>query len=105
MIGCFECRKRIAQIHHHGSPDEKSTLTKLRAGSKPDSATVEEHFADSAKTILSLARNEAEAGFETLAGVGFWFPPQDAEMFIRAIAGDAGDRRMHAVANAAQPAL
>ncbi len=106
----FDLKRRshnllAAQIHHHGSPDEKSTLTRLRGGSKPDGATAEEHFADSAKTILTLARHEAEAGFEALAGVGFWFPPQDAEMFIRAIAGDAGDRRMHAVANAAQPAL
>ena len=47
--------------------------------------------------MLERARIEAERGFNDLAELGFWFPPSDAALFVRAIAGDAGDARIDAL--------
>ena len=55
--------------------------------------SVENAFAESARFILHKACTEAEEGFRTLARCGFWFPPEDAKLFIRAIAGEAGEAR------------
>ena len=61
--------------------------------------TLEEHFAGPASAILDLARRDAEKGFRCWQDLGFWFPPEDAGLFIRAIAGDRGYERVRDVVN------
>ena len=91
-----------AQIHHKGTAQEREELMRLRdADGPPEEGTLEASFADAAAAILDLARCEAERGFALWKELGFWFPPEDAGLFIRAIAGDAGDRRMQAVSGRA----
>ena len=89
-----------AQIVHAGTTQERAAFEQLHDEGTRHLVSVENTFAESARSILHKARTEAEEGFRTLARCGFWFPPEDAELFIRAIAGDAGEARMQAVAGA-----
>lgn len=87
-----------SQIIHDGTPAERAAFERLSAGGATHTRVVETTFVQSAHAILRRACTEAEKGFEQLARIGFWFRPKDAEIFIRAIAGEAGELRMHAVA-------
>lgn len=86
-----------AQITHHGSAQERTAFERMRSEGALRTGTVEATFGDSAGAVLELAQGEAELGFADLAAIGFWFPPDDASLFIRAIAGDAGEHRMRAI--------
>ncbi len=88
----------FAQITHHGTSDEKAAFERIRANDKSGIDTVEATFAHAARAVLDIAKSEARRGFADLASLGFWFPPEDADLFIRAIAGDAGETRMEALA-------
>ena len=90
----------VAQIVHGGDDAERSQLKRLREqGAQPADGSLESYFADSAAAILEIAREEAEIGFRIWQDLGFWFPPEDADLFVRAIAGDAGDQRVRQVAD------
>jgi len=86
-----------SQIVHAGAAAEKATFEKLAGGKDLPRNLVERSFVVSARAVLDRARVEAEQGFAELARIGFWYPPQDAELFVRAIAGDSGDERVHIV--------
>lgn len=87
----------FAHIVHNGTPDEKTAFERIRANDTGTNDNVESAFAHSAQSVLELARQEAERGFTDLATLGFWFPHSDTDLFIRAIAGDAGESRMEAL--------
>ena len=85
----------VAQIVHGGSPEEKGILEGIRADFvAPEPGLLERSFAASAAEVLERARSEAEQGFRLWRDLGFWFPPEDASLFVRAIAGDKGDERV-----------
>jgi hypothetical protein len=86
----------VSQVRHEGTQQEKSLLDELIRSEEMRSTGgwVEKGFKTSAGKVLTLARDEAERGFKTLEGLGFWFDPGDALLFIRAIAGDAGFERV-----------
>lgn len=86
-----------ARIAHDGTPAEKAAFEPLWAGQQPAAGVVERSFRESARAVLTRARIEAERGFVDLAELGFWYPPEDADLFVRAIAGDAGDDRIDAL--------
>ncbi len=89
-----------ARIVHDGTAAEKAAFQPLWAGQPATARVVERSFLESAKAVLDRARLEAERGFIDLAEVGFWYPPEDADLFVRAIAGDAGDDRIDALTGA-----
>ncbi len=84
----------VAQIHHHGTPDELSALEALRQGAEPRPGMVEEVFRTSARAVLERAYDEARAAFSSLADLGFWFPVELSEEVVHAIVGLEGVRRM-----------
>jgi len=89
----------VAQIVHGGSPAERQALARVRASrSAPKAGVLEKHFRGSAAAALELAGEEAVKGFRLWQELGFWFPPEDSGLFVRAIAGDSGDQRVAAVA-------
>ncbi len=91
----------VSQIVHHGSSAERQALKQLQDGADVDASNdFGRRFADSAWAVLRRATTEAERGFQELRRVGFWFQPADAELFVQAIAGDAGEPRMKALATA-----
>ncbi|HOE96595.1 MAG TPA: class 1 isoprenoid biosynthesis enzyme [Candidatus Sumerlaeota bacterium] len=90
----------VAQIHHHGSDAERARLARLWEAREAGDGLVEEHFADSARTVLELAREEARASFATLAQLGFWFPPDLADEVVHAIVGIEGVARMESLTTA-----
>lgn len=98
----FDLKRRshnvlCAQIAHGGTPEEKAALKQLTGEHAISADLVPSTFLASARAVVKRAREEAERGFADLAKVGFWFPPDDAGLFVQAIAGDAGDERMQAV--------
>lgn len=90
-----------SQMTHCGGDEERSVLQQLIDGEQQASAEVDELIARAAGEVLARATQEAERGFTRLADLGFWFPPSDAELFAKAIAGDAGDRRIRHISQAA----
>ena len=92
-----------SQIVHAGTAAEKAAFEKLTGLKDLPANLVERSFVVSARAVLERARAEAEQGFAELARVGFWYPPADAELFVRAIAGDAGDERVDIVSAGRQP--
>lgn len=86
----------VAQVTHNGTGEERELLNTLRSdpATREEGRWLEKGLNRSAGKVLDLARGEAEAGFAALQEVGFWFPPDDALLFVRAIAGDAGFARV-----------
>lgn len=86
----------MAQVVHEGSDDEKALIEKLLQSPemRAQGGWVEKSLNGSASKVMEIAKLEAEKGFETLKNIGFWFLPDDALLFVRAIAGDAGFRRI-----------
>ncbi len=84
----------VAEIVHHGTSAERETLELLSGGGPVPSGMVEDRFSSAARAVLHRARRVAELGFRDLSDAGFWYAPEDAEDFVRAIAGDAGDDRV-----------
>lgn len=87
----------VAQIFHHGTPEEKAKLAELWAGQAPEAGLVEGLFAESARQVLEIARREARASFTTLHELGFWFPAEMADEVVHAIVGLDGVARMQAL--------
>ena len=91
----------VAEIVHRGTVEERTALADVRSqDGSPPVGTLEEHFTRSAAAMLDLALAEAREGFVCWQELGFWFPPDDAGLFIRAIAGDNGDQRVRDVSEA-----
>jgi hypothetical protein len=93
-----------AQIVHQGTAEERSAFERIRRDPAGRADAVEADFVHSARAVFRRACLETERAFELLSRVGFWLPPSDAELFVRAIAGDAGDRRMQAITDTAPAA-
>jgi hypothetical protein len=86
----------VAQIVHAGTQDERNLLEELMRSPemRARGGWVEKGLKNAASEVLERARMEAEKGFKTLESTGFWFDPEDAQLFVRAIAGDAGYHRV-----------
>jgi hypothetical protein len=86
----------VAQITHKGTDQEREALRELQSNHNLlDSDTiVEEKFMFSANGVLDLAIDYVKNGFRTLQSVGFWFPPDDAEIFVLGIVGTKGESRI-----------
>lgn len=91
----------VSQIVHNGTADERGILDELRASAdlRSKGGWVEKGLSHSAGRVLQLAKDEAETGFRSLRKIAFWFPPEDALLFVRAIAGDAGFERVQGLNN------
>jgi hypothetical protein len=89
----------VAQVFHNGSGEEQALIQSLRrsAGMRAEGGWVEKGLRESAAAVLAHAKKEAEEGFRILGRLGFWFPPEDALLFVRAIAGDAGFERVQGI--------
>ncbi len=89
----------VAQIHHHGSPEEQVLLQALWDGERPvEAGLVEGPFRHSARSVLERAYREARASFRDLSQLGFWFPETLADEVVHAIVGLDGVRRMEQLA-------
>jgi len=88
----------VAQIHHHGTPEERSRLDALLAGAAPEPEEVEGPFRASARAVLERAYEESRHAFRDMAALGFWFPERLADEVVHAIVGLEGIRRMGAIA-------
>jgi hypothetical protein len=88
----------VAQVHHHGTPGERSRLAELWTGKTPARGIVEGPFRDAARAVLERAYGEARASFRALARLGFWFPESLADEVVHAIVGLEGVRRMERLA-------
>lgn len=88
----------VSQVHHHGTPDEKTLLMELLVGRTPTSGLVEGPFRTSARAVLERAYVEARESFATLSDLGFWFPASLADEVVHAIVGLEGVRRMEGLA-------
>jgi hypothetical protein len=88
----------VAQIHHHGSAEERERLQALLAGTVPAAGEVERSFRASARAVLDRAYSEARQAFRELAALGFWFPERLADEVVHAIVGLEGVRRMEEIA-------
>ncbi len=86
----------VSQIVHQGTAAEKKAYERILAekAHQRDKELVEQHFLDAANGVYSLAVRETEEGFQRLRSLGFWMDPKDAELFVRAIAGDKGFKRI-----------
>lgn len=90
----------VAQIHHHGSREEKAALERLwEGGERVDSGMVEGLFRSSARAVLERAYTEADASLGRLADLGFWFPRALAPQVVQAIVGLEGVARMEAISS------
>jgi hypothetical protein len=90
----------VAQVHHHGTAEERSLMERLWEGeaAAPDaSGLVEGPFQASARAVLERAYGEARASFHELGGLGFWFPARLADDVVHAIVGLEGVRRMESL--------
>ena len=88
----------VAQIHHHGTPEERARLDALLAGAAPEPEEVEGPFRASARAVLERAYEESRHAFRDMAALGFWFPERLADEVVHAIVGLEGVRRMGAIA-------
>jgi hypothetical protein len=91
----------VAQVHHHGTEEERERLDELwaaQAGASAPSGLVEGPFRASARAVLDRAYLEARASFGSLAELGFWFPESLADEVVHAIVGLDGVRRMESLA-------
>ncbi len=84
----------VAQIHHHGTSEEKTRLEGFLNGDPLTAGTVERDFRTSARQVLELAYGEARQAFQDLGELGFWFPATLADEVVHAIVGLDGVRRM-----------
>jgi hypothetical protein len=87
----------VSWIHHRGDAAARARLEKLWRGDRPEPGLVEGPFADCARAVLEIAYQEARASFQSLADLGFWFPPALAEPVVHAIVGLDGVARMEAL--------
>jgi hypothetical protein len=96
----------VAEIVHGGTVEERAALARVQAvGKAPPRGTLEEHFARSAGRVFRLAVRESEQGFRCWRELGFWFPPEDSALFVRAIAGDSGDQRVRDISQGVEVRL
>jgi hypothetical protein len=88
----------VSQIRHHGGVEERGALQALRGGEPVLPGMVEGLFRASARAVLERAYEEAQASFQRLGELGFWFPVSLAPQVVRAIVGLEGVARMEALA-------
>ena len=89
----------VAQICHHGSPDERAALAHIRQSRTAPPGVGETWFRDSARNVLDRAIVEARGSLDELQALGFWFSPALAEQLVRAIVGLEGMTRMKALSS------
>ncbi|MFQ5535908.1 MAG: hypothetical protein ACE5GJ_00525 [Gemmatimonadota bacterium] len=87
----------VSRIHHHGAPEERELLARLREGGEAGEGVVERGFAASARAVLEMAYAEAEASFGALEELGFWVRPEMAREVVHAIVGLDGVARMESL--------
>jgi hypothetical protein len=87
----------VAQVTHHGTPEERRALDVVRAAGPGPDDVVTARFADSARAVIERGEVEARASLEALHALGFWFSPRLAEPLLRAIVGLDGVARMRAL--------
>lgn len=87
----------VSEIHHGGSPEERTALAAMWEGGPVPTGAVEGLFANSARAVLERAYAEARASFTTLQGLGHWFDPALADEVVHAIVGLEGVARMEAL--------
>lgn len=87
----------VAEIHHHGSDAERAGLVRAWESGTLDAGAVESTFRDAARAVLERAYREARASFETLEGLGHWFPATLSDEVVHAIVGLDGVARMEAL--------
>lgn len=87
----------VAQIHHHGSEEEKAALDEIRERGSVPEGIVEGLFKRSARAVLERAYEEAETSFERLLDLGYWFPANLGREVVHAIVGLEGVARMEAL--------
>lgn len=92
----------VSQIHYHGTEEEREALRSLWGGAPVGQGMVEGLFRRSARTVLERAYVEADASFEKLRELGFWFPVVLAPEVVHAIVGLEGVARMDAIASEAE---
>lgn len=88
----------VAQVVHHGTPDERAALARLQAGEPVPPGAVETLFRASARAVLERAHEEGRASFRGLAALGHWMDPSLAEPVVQAIVGLDGVARMDVLA-------
>ena len=88
----------VAQVVHHGSPEERAALARFQAGEPVPAGAVETLFRASARAVLERAYEEGRASFRGLAALGHWMAPSLAEPVVQAIVGLDGVARMDALA-------
>lgn len=84
----------VSQIFHRGDSEERKMLASLWGGMNAPYGVVETVFRNSARTVLRSAYGEAQAAFEAMEALGFWFPPDLAPSVVRAMVGLDGMERM-----------
>ncbi|MDZ7779578.1 MAG: class 1 isoprenoid biosynthesis enzyme [Gemmatimonadota bacterium] len=87
----------VAQIHHRGSEAERRALARAWESGALEPGAVESTFRDAARAVLERAYREARASFETLEGLGHWFPARLSDEVVHAIVGLDGVARMDAL--------
>lgn len=90
----------ISEIHHNGTEQEKSALSRFWSGEPVPEGAVESLFRDAARAVLERAYVEARAAFESLAALGHWFDPALSDEVVHAIVGLEGVSRMEAITTA-----
>ncbi len=99
----FDLKRRshnimVAEIHHRGTPEEKSLLAGYLAGREPVEGEVEASFAASARRVLEVAGRLTFESFDLMEKNGFWFPKSLALVVVKGIVADQGVARMEALA-------
>ncbi|MGB7218166.1 MAG: class 1 isoprenoid biosynthesis enzyme [Vicinamibacterales bacterium] len=87
----------VAQVHHHGNPDERAALLRVRESRTAPKGVVETLFLESARAVLDRAHVEARGSLDELHALGFWFPPALSDQLVRAIVGLDGVTMMKAL--------
>ena len=90
----------VSDIRHHGTDHERSRLEAYRTGDACPDSVVEADFPESARRVLDRAYEEAQASFEDLARLGFWFPPALHREVVHAIVGLDGVARIQSLTSA-----
>jgi hypothetical protein len=87
----------VAQITHHGTPEERARLAELRKTRDFSGDVVADDFAHSGRLVVEIGEREAKESLLELQRIGFWFPPSLSEPLVKAIVGLEGIERMKAL--------
>ena len=87
----------VSQITHHGSSDERRQLAGFSGAMATNGDAVIDLFADSARAVLDLGKQQAKQALRELQALGFWLSPDVSDDFVRAIVGLDGAERLRAL--------